>query len=59
MVQEGVSDEKLNSDLTLRDGPGQICLEVCKYIQTDNVTALDKAISGTYAHPDLIPHIAS
>ena len=32
--------------------------DVLKYVSTTNVTDDDKAISGTYVHPLLIPHIA-
>lgn len=32
--------------------------EVTRYIQTNNISDNDKAISGTYCHPLLIPHIA-
>jgi hypothetical protein len=30
----------------------------CIFIQTSNTTPIQQKISGTYVHPDLIPHIA-
>jgi hypothetical protein len=51
----------MNSASTLGGGNVQICTlpsSPCNFIQTKNETDDDKLISGTYCHPDLIPHIA-
>ena len=41
----------------LRNSETGNTVSVCKCITTENITAEDKLISGTYCHPDLIPHI--
>ena len=46
---------------TLRDGNQQICglpSPLCKFIQTRNSTDMERIISGTYIHPDLVPSVA-
>src|SRR3977135_3550825 len=45
---------------TLEKAGEQICAPAfpCKIILTANYTDADRLISGTYCHPDLIPHIA-
>src|SRR3981189_2361950 len=46
---------------TLRDGNQQICglpSPLCKLIQTRNSTDVERIISGTYIHPDLVPSVA-
>ena len=58
MVQEGLSD---NADLTLGDANHQmwgLASSPCIFKKTDNNTHVQQIISGTYAHPDLIPSIA-
>ena len=47
-----------NSDSTLRDTKPQIWGLVCKCIVTEKKTELDKLITGTYIHPDLVPSVA-
>src|SRR3977135_3111818 len=49
------------SDLTLPISNVQICTMqklACKQVQTRNRSDEGQQISGTYCHPDLIPHIA-
>ena len=41
----------------LRNSETGNTVSVCKCITAENITAEDKLISGTYCHPDLIPHI--
>jgi hypothetical protein len=57
LCQEGVSNTNSNSDLTLGDLPTGIPA-TCKVVQSDNTIDGANIISGTYAHPDLIPSIA-
>ena len=50
-----------NSNVTLPDGDQQICglpSSTSISVKTGNNTPTDQVISGTYCHPDLIPHIA-
>ena len=42
----------------LRNSETGNTVSVCKCITTENITAEDKLISGTYCHPLLVPHIA-
>src|ERR1700721_2897766 len=58
MVMENTHGTIPKSNLALQDSNVQICTKVCIPTQTENITAEDKLISGTYCHPDLIPHIA-
>src|SRR3981189_3926384 len=41
----------------LRNSETGNTVSVCKCITAENITAEDKLISGTYCHPDFIPHI--
>jgi KilA-N domain/Zinc finger, C2H2 type len=50
-----------NSNVTLPDGDQQICglpSSTSISVKTGNNTPTDQVISGTYCHPELIPHIA-
>src|SRR6202021_213067 len=58
MVMENTHGTIPKSNLALQDSNVQICTKVCIPTQTENIAAEDKLISGTYCHPDLIPHIA-
>ena len=61
MALENTHGHLTDSNLTLRDSSEQICSEVsppCKLIQTSNNNPTEQLISGTYCHPDLVPHIA-
>ena len=53
--------EKQNSNLVLGDANQQIfglAPSACISMKTGNNSPADQVISGTYCHPDLIPHIA-
>ena len=53
--------ELQNSNVILPDGDQQICglpSSTSISVKTGNNTPTDQVISGTYCHPDLIPHIA-
>src|SRR5271156_6827256 len=59
LTQKAISD---NQDLSLRDSDGGIHTSLsspCISIMTNNATDVECLISGTYAHPTLIAHIAS
>src|SRR3981189_3570159 len=50
-----------NSDSSLQDGNGGITplpSPLCKFVQTMNSTDVERIISGTYIHPDLVPTVA-
>jgi KilA-N domain len=60
LLKGAMQQPSQNSDLTLRDLAPQICggrSLACK-IQGGNTMVGGRVISGTYVHPDLIPHIA-
>ena len=60
-VLENIQADFQNSDLTLPLTDHTIIRSVispCKTVITGNKTEIDSIISGTYYHPDLIPHIA-
>ena len=45
---------------TLQGTSEQICSEVsppCIFVKTGNIAPTEQLISGTYCHPDLVPHI--
>jgi KilA-N domain/Protein of unknown function (DUF3627) len=61
MALENTQSNFQNSDCILQNRGGRILPPLpppCKYIGTENRTDVERLISGTYCHPDLIPHIA-
>jgi KilA-N domain len=61
LSEKVLSHTNSNSDLTLEKTEAQICASVippCISINTGNKTDVEQLISGTYAHPLLIPSIA-
>src|SRR6202020_3001434 len=61
LSEKVLSHTNSNSDLTLEKTEAQICASVippCISINNGNKTDVEQLISGTYAHPLLIPSIA-
>ena len=61
MALENTLVNSSNPNFTLRDANRTIlrlASPPCISIQTSNSTPIDKLISDTYIHPDLVPNVA-
>ena len=61
MVLENMQASSMSHNLTLEDLSRRIIGDrsfACKKVNPSKTSVEDRIISGTYCHPDLIPHIA-